>query len=105
MSGWLRAVGGSGLWFPLTPKFRVESMGLHESGVGRGRTDVVTSSGDRMCGLRLTAALTEGAAVAFGSFICRYGGFFRTRDNAAVAERALQGLAQAEEATFAAMAT
>jgi len=45
--------------------------------------------------------------VAFGSFIGRYGGFFRTRtrDNAAVAERTLQGLAQAEEATFAAMAT
>jgi SRSO17 transposase len=45
--------------------------------------------------------------VAFGSFIGRYGGFFRTRtrDNAAVAERYLQGLAQAEEATFAAMAT
>jgi hypothetical protein len=45
--------------------------------------------------------------VAFGSFIGRYGGFFRTRtrDNAAVAERYLQGLAQAEEATFATMAT
>jgi SRSO17 transposase len=45
--------------------------------------------------------------VAFGSFIGRYGGFFRTRtrDNAAVAERYLQGLAQAEDATFAAMAT
>ena len=45
--------------------------------------------------------------MAFGSFIGRYGGFFRTRtrDNAAVAERYLQGLAQAEEATFAAMAT
>ena len=45
--------------------------------------------------------------MAFGSFIGRYGGFFRTRtrDNAAVAERTLQGLAQAEEATFAAMAT
>src|SRR3954463_5361380 len=72
-----------------------------------GRTDVVTSSGDRMCGWRLTASLIEDVAVAFGSFICRYGGFFRTRtrDNAAVAERYLQGLAQAEEATFAAMAT
>ena len=45
--------------------------------------------------------------MAFGSFIGRYGGFFRTRtrDNAVVAERYLQGLAQAEEATFAAMAT
>ena len=45
--------------------------------------------------------------MAFGSFIGRYGGFFRTRtrDNAAVAERYLQGLAQAEEASFAAMAT
>src|SRR3954465_5683738 len=55
----------------------------------------------------LTASLIEGVAVAFGSFIGRYGGFFRTRtrDNAAVAERTLQGLAQAEEATFAAMAT
>jgi hypothetical protein len=36
MNGRSRAVGGSRLWFPLTPKFRVESMGLHESGVGRG---------------------------------------------------------------------
>ena len=45
--------------------------------------------------------------MAFGSFIGRYGSFFRTRtrDNAAVAERYLQGLAQAGEATFAAMAT
>ena len=50
MNGWSHAVGGSRLWFPLTPKFRVESMGLHESGVGRGRTDAVNSSGDRMCG-------------------------------------------------------
>jgi SRSO17 transposase len=39
-------------------------------------------------------------------FIDRYGGFFRTRghDNAPVAQRYLQGLAQADEATFAAMA-
>src|SRR3954466_4021689 len=36
MNGRSRAVGGSRLWFPLTPKFRIESMGLHESGVGRG---------------------------------------------------------------------
>ena len=45
--------------------------------------------------------------MAFGSFIGRYGSFCRTRtrDNAAVAERYLQGLAQAEEATFATMAT
>lgn len=45
--------------------------------------------------------------MAFGSFIGRYGSLFRTRtrDNAAVAERYLQGLAQAEEATFAVMAT
>src|SRR3954465_8553911 len=55
----------------------------------------------------LTASLIEGVAVAFGSFIGRYGGLFRTRprDNAAVAERYLQGLAQGGEATFAAMAT
>ncbi len=45
--------------------------------------------------------------MAFGSFVGRYDGFFRTRtrDSAAVAERYLQGLAQATEATFAAMAT
>lgn len=45
--------------------------------------------------------------MAFGSFIGRYGRLFRTRtrDNAAVAQRYLQGLAQAEEATFATMAT
>src|SRR3954466_11527816 len=52
----------------------------------------------------LTASLIEGVAVAFGSFIGRYERFFRTRtrDNAVVAERYLQGLAQAEAATFAA---
>jgi SRSO17 transposase len=45
--------------------------------------------------------------MAFGSFAGRYDGFFRTRtrDNAVVAERYLQGLAQAAEATFTAMAS
>ena len=45
--------------------------------------------------------------MAFGSFIDRYGAFFRSRghDNAPVAQRYLHGLAQAEAATFAAMAT
>ena len=45
-------------------------------------------------------------AAAFASFIGRYGPFFRTRghDNAPVAQRYLHGLAQAEAATFAAMA-
>ena len=46
-------------------------------------------------------------AGAFAIFISRYGRFFRTRtrDNAAVAARYLRGLAQAEECTFASMAT
>ncbi len=41
------------------------------------------------------------------SFVDRYGSFFRTRghDNAGVAQRYLQGLAQAAAATFAVMAT
>jgi SRSO17 transposase len=45
-------------------------------------------------------------ADAFAGFIDRYGRFFRSRghDNAAVAQRYLHGLAQAEAATFAAMA-
>jgi SRSO17 transposase len=45
-------------------------------------------------------------AEAFAGFIDRYGGFFRSRghDNAPVAQRYLHGLAQAETATFAAMA-
>jgi len=48
----------------------------------------------------------DGIADAFGAFIGRYGGFFRTRtrDNAAVAKRYLCGLAQAENCTFEAMA-
>jgi hypothetical protein len=42
-------------------------------------------------------------ADAFAGFIDRYGRFFRTRghDTAAVAQRDLHGLAQAEAATFA----
>jgi SRSO17 transposase len=45
-------------------------------------------------------------AEAFGAFLGRYSGFFRTktRDNAAVAGRYLQGLTQAEDCTFAEMA-
>jgi len=45
-------------------------------------------------------------AAAFAGFIGRYGPFFRSRghDNAPVAQRYLHGLAQAEAATFAAMA-
>ena len=45
-------------------------------------------------------------ADAFAAIIGRYGRFFRnkTRDNAAVAERYLRGLAQAQDCTFAAMA-
>jgi SRSO17 transposase len=51
--------------------------------------------------------LVEGIADAFATFIDRYRRFFRTktRDCAAVATRYLCGLAQAEECTFAAMAT
>jgi SRSO17 transposase len=50
--------------------------------------------------------LVDGIAAAFAGFVDRYGLFFRTRgrDNAAVAKRYLHGLAQAEQATFAAMA-
>ena len=46
-------------------------------------------------------------ADAFAIFIDRYGHFFRnsTRDNAAVAGRYLRGLAQADDCTFATMAT
>jgi SRSO17 transposase len=51
--------------------------------------------------------LVEGIADAFATFISRYGGFFRskTRDSAAVAARYLRGLAQAQDCTFASMAT
>jgi SRSO17 transposase len=51
--------------------------------------------------------LVDGIAEAFASLSRRYGQFFRTstRDNAAVAERYLHGLAQAEPCTFASMAT
>jgi SRSO17 transposase len=51
--------------------------------------------------------LVEGIADAFALFIDRYGRFFRTRtrDCAAVATRYLRGLAQADDATFASMAT
>jgi len=50
--------------------------------------------------------LVEGIADALVRFIDRYSSFFRTRahDNAAVARRYLHGLAQADEASFAAMA-
>jgi SRSO17 transposase len=50
--------------------------------------------------------LVDGVADAFAAIITRYGGFFRTktRDNAAVAERYLCGLAQAEDCRFAGMA-
>jgi SRSO17 transposase len=51
--------------------------------------------------------LVEGIADAFATFIDRYHRFFRTktRDCAAVAARYLRGLAQAEDCTFAEMAT
>jgi SRSO17 transposase len=51
--------------------------------------------------------LIEAMADAFAIFVSRYGQFFRTktRDNAAVAGRYLRGLAQAENCTFASMAT
>ena len=51
--------------------------------------------------------MIEEIADAFALFIDRYGGFFRskTRDSATVAGRYLRGLAQAEDCTFAAMAT
>ena len=51
--------------------------------------------------------MIEGIADAFAGFIDRYRRFFRTRtrDSAAVAERYLRGLAQAEDCTFASMAT
>ena len=51
--------------------------------------------------------MVEGIADAFATFIERYRRFFRTRtrDCAAVATRYLRGLAQAEDCTFAAMAS
>jgi SRSO17 transposase len=51
--------------------------------------------------------LVEGIADAFATFIDRYGRFFRTRtrDSAAVAGRYLRGLTQADDCTFASMAT
>jgi SRSO17 transposase len=51
--------------------------------------------------------LVEAIAGAFATFIDRYGRFFRakTRDCAGVAGRYLRGLAQAEDCTFAAIAT
>jgi hypothetical protein len=51
--------------------------------------------------------LIEGIADAFALFISRCGRFFRskTRDSAAVAGRYLRGLAQAQDWTFAAMAS
>ena len=51
--------------------------------------------------------MVEGIADAFAALIGRYGRFFRTRtrDNAAVAERYLSGLAQAQDCNFASMAT
>jgi len=51
--------------------------------------------------------LVEGIADAFALFIGRYGRFFRTRtrDCAAVAAHYLRGLAQADDCTFASMAS
>lgn len=51
--------------------------------------------------------MVEGVAEAFAALSDRYRRFFRTRsrDNAAVAERYLHGLAQAADCTFASMAT
>ena len=51
--------------------------------------------------------MVEGIADAFARFINRYCRFFRskTRDSAAVTGRYLRGLAQADDCTFAAMAT
>lgn len=51
--------------------------------------------------------MIEGIADAFAAFISRYSRFFRTRtrDSAAVAGRYLRGLTQAEDCTFASMAT
>ncbi|MGD0107792.1 MAG: hypothetical protein ABSC06_27695 [Rhodopila sp.] len=51
--------------------------------------------------------MVEGIASASATFIDHYGPFFRTRtrDSAAVAVRYLRGLTQAEDCTFAAMAT
>jgi SRSO17 transposase len=60
-----------------------------------------------MSGSWLTGSLVEGIADAFATFIDRYGRFFRTktRDCAAAAGRYLRGLAQAQDCTFAAMAS
>lgn len=54
----------------------------------------------------LSGSTVEEIAEAFSALLQRYGGFFRTRtrDNAPVARRYLQGLAQAEDCRFAGMA-
>ena len=54
----------------------------------------------------LSGSTVEAVAEAFAAVLRRYGGFFRvrTRDNAAVAGRYLQGLAQAGDCRFAGMA-
>src|SRR3954462_13916442 len=59
-----------------------------------------------MCRGTRSGSLVNRIADAFAGFIHRYGAFFRSRghDNAPVAQRYLHGLAQAEAATFAAMA-
>ena len=71
------------------------------------RNDPGTSWRDRIFGCRLSGSTIEGIAEAFAALIQRYGEFFRlqTRDNAAVAGRYLQGLAQAGDCRFAGMAT
>src|SRR3954462_733973 len=59
-----------------------------------------------MCRGTRSGSLVDRIADAFAGFIDRYGRFFRSRghDNAPVAQRYLHGLAQAQAATFAAMA-
>ena len=68
--------------------------------------DPGTSSRNRIFSRCLTRSFVEAVASAFSDFSERYGGFFRTRsrNSAAVAERYLNGLAQAQDCTFASMA-
>jgi hypothetical protein len=67
-----------------------------------GANDAGSSSCYGICDAALTGSLIETVAEDFHRVIDRYGRLFATRgrDNAAVAQRYLQGLTQAERGTL-----
>lgn len=81
-------------------------MRVHRIGRRWARNEQDSSRCDRICGWRLSGSTIDGTAEAFAALQRRYVGLFRTRtrDNAAVARRYLQGLAQAADCRFAGMA-